>query len=79
MVKNPPANAGHMVLIPGWRRSPGVEMQSTRLLLPGKSHGEVSLVDYSPWGLKRVRQDLGTEQGQQWDNELLLMERYWLK
>ena len=54
-------------------------MQSTRLLLPGKSHGEVSLVDYSPWGLKRVRQDLGTEQGQQWDNELLLMERYWLK
>ena len=27
----------------------------TPVLLPGKSHGQRSLVDYSPWGCKRVR------------------------
>ena len=31
-----------------WRR----KWQPTPLLLPGKSHGWRSLVDYSPWGLK---------------------------
>ena len=27
-------------------------MQSTPVLLPGKSHGQRSLVGYSPWGCK---------------------------
>ena len=35
-----------------WRR----KWQSTPVLLPGKSHGQRSLVGYSPWGC-RVRCD----------------------
>ena len=35
-----------------WRR----KWQPTSLFLPGKSHGQRSLVGYSPWGLERVRQ-----------------------
>ena len=31
-----------------WRR----KWQSTPVLLPGKSHGQRSLADYSPWGRK---------------------------
>ena len=27
-------------------------VQSTPVLLPGKSHGQWNMVDYSPWGLK---------------------------
>ena len=38
-----------------WRR----RWQSTSVLLPGKSHGQRSLVGYSPWGC-RVRHDWGT-------------------
>ena len=52
MVKNLPANAGDLRdrgSIPGLGRSPG---ESTPVLLPGKSHGQRSLVDYSPWGCK---------------------------
>ena len=30
----------------------GKEMQPTPVLLPGESHGERSLVGYSPWGCK---------------------------
>jgi len=29
-----------------------IERQSTAVLLPGKSHGQRSLVGYSPWGRK---------------------------
>ena len=29
-----------------------IEWQSTAVLLPGKSHGQRSLVVYSPWGRK---------------------------
>ena len=47
LIKNPPAEAGS---IPGWGRSPGEgngnPLQSS---LPGKSHGQRSLVGYSPW------------------------------
>jgi len=54
VVKNPSANAGDIIdrgSIPGkipWRR----EWQSTPVFLPGKSHGQRSLVVYSPWGHK---------------------------
>ena len=56
MVKNPPAIAGDMRdsgLIPGLRRSPGKQQrQPTLVFLPGESHAQRSLVDYSPWGRK---------------------------
>ena len=48
VVKNPPANAGdirNMDLIPGSGISPG---QPTPVFLPGESHGQRSLVGYSP-------------------------------
>ena len=39
--------------ISGSRRSPGVKKwQSTSVFLPGKFHGQRSLVGYSPWGHK---------------------------
>ena len=49
MVKNPSANAGGLDLTPGlgrfpWRR----EWQPTPVFLPGESHGQRSLVGYSP-------------------------------
>ena len=55
MVKNPPVNAGDMRLrfdpsvgkIP-WRRA----WQPTPVFLPGESHGQRSLVGYSPRGHK---------------------------
>ena len=50
VVKNPPANAGDMGLIPGWGKSPGEgngnPLQYSSL---GKSHGQRSLAVYSPW------------------------------
>ena len=38
------------------------EMEADPVFLPGESHGQRSLEGYSPWGHKRVRQDLMTEQ-----------------
>ena len=61
VVKNPPANEGDVGLIPGSGRSPKKEMATHSSILAGKSHGQRSLVGYSPWGLKRVRHDLVTE------------------
>ena len=60
MVKNPPATAGDgrgMGSIPGLGRSPGEGHGDPFLFLPGESHGERSLVSYSPWG----REELDTE------------------
>ena len=62
MVKNPHANVADAHLIPGLRRSPGEKMAPTPVFLPGKSHGQRSLVSYSPWGHKRP--DLVTKQQQ---------------
>ena len=39
--------------------------QSTPVLLPGKPHGQRSLVGYRPWGHKRVGHNLATKQPQQ--------------
>jgi len=36
-------------LIPGWRRSPGGG-NANPVFLSGESHGQRSLVGYSPWG-----------------------------
>ena len=57
MVKNPHANAGGIRdagSIPGSGRSPegGRARQPTPVFLPGESHGQRSLVGYSPWGCK---------------------------
>ena len=66
MVKNPPANAGDASSTPGLGRSLGEgKWHPTPVVLPGKSHGQRSLVGYSPWGCKRVRNDLATKQQQQ--------------
>ena len=43
-----------------WRR----KWQPTPVFLPRKSHGQRSLVGYSPWGCKRVGHDLATKQQQ---------------
>ena len=53
MVKNPPAVAGRYRLDLwvekiSWRR----KWQPTPVFMPGKFHGQRSLVGYSPWGLK---------------------------
>ena len=46
-------NAGDPGSIPGLGRSPGEgNGNPTLVFLPGKSHGQRSLVGYSPWGRK---------------------------
>ena len=54
MVKNLPANAGDMGLIPGLGRSPGEGNGNTvaPVFFPGKSCGQRSLVGYNSWGRK---------------------------
>ena len=47
-VKNLPANAGDA----GWEDSQRKEWEPTPIFLPGKSHGQRSLVVYSPLGCK---------------------------
>ena len=56
--KESACNVGDLSSIPGvvkipWRR----EWKPTPVVLPGKSHGQRSLVGYSPGGHKRVRRD----------------------
>ena len=43
-----------------WKR----KRQPTPVFLPRKSHGQRSLVGYSPWGCKRAGHDLATKQQQ---------------
>ena len=50
LVKNPPANSGDAGSVPGSGRSPVKEMATHSST--GKSHGQRSLVVYSPWGCK---------------------------
>ena len=60
MVKNPPAIQETWVQ-PLGQEDPGKrEWLPTAVFLPGKSHGQKSLVGSSPWGHKRVRHDLAT-------------------
>ena len=46
-----------------WRR----KWQPSLVFLPGKSHGQRSLVGCTPWGCERVGHDLATKK-QQWKN-----------
>ena len=56
MVKSPSVSAGDSFLIPGSGRSPGEGkyflLRKNRVFLLGKSHGQRSLVDYTPWGCR---------------------------
>ena len=58
MIKNLPASAGdarNVGLIPGSGRLPWCrKWYPTLVLLPGKFHGQQSLVVYSPWGPKET-------------------------
>ena len=48
-------NAGNPGSVLGLGRSPGVgEWQPTPVFTPGESHGQWSLVGYSPWGCKKL-------------------------
>ena len=51
-----------------WRR----KWQPTPVFLPGESHGQRSLVGYSPWGCKRVRLDWVTKQQQKCNKTWIL-------
>ena len=63
VMKNLPASAGEASLTPGLGRSPG-EGNDNPNILAWKSHGQRSLVGYSPWGRKRVRNDLASKHQQ---------------
>ena len=55
VVKNPPANAGDsetQVQSLGQEDPLEKEMATTPIFLPGKFHGQRSLLGYSPWGCK---------------------------
>ena len=65
MVKNPPAVVGDIRdtgSIPGVEDPLEKEMATHSVFLPGKFHGQRSLVGYSPWSCKRVGHDLVTKQ-----------------
>ena len=77
VVKNLPANAGDagdsgfcswVGKIP-WRR----KWQSTPAFMPGKFHGQRSLVGYSPWSHRRGGHNLATKQ-QQINNQHVTFE-----
>ena len=61
VVKNLPASAGHLGLIPGSGRSLG-EGNGNPLQYSCLGHPMGSLVGYSPQGRKRIRHDLVTKQ-----------------
>ena len=67
-VKNPPAHAEDMGSIPGRQDPRRRKWQPTPIFLPGKSHGQRSLADHSPWDCKRAGQNLATTQQQKWNN-----------
>ena len=55
VVKDPPANARDVGLIPGSGKCPcRRKWQPTPVFLPGESHGQRSLAGYSPWGCKEL-------------------------
>ena len=50
VLKNPPANAGDVGLIPGLGRSPGGGNGNPLQYCLENPHGQRSLASYSPWG-----------------------------
>ena len=54
VVKNLPASAGDMGLIPGSGRSPGKGNGNPLQLPEKKPHGQKSMANISPWGCKEL-------------------------
>ena len=52
MVKNPPTMQEMQVESLGWEDPWRRAWQPTLVFLPGESHGQKSLMGYSPWGCK---------------------------
>ena len=62
VVKNPPATAGAEGSVLGWKDPLEKEMAAhSSILAHGKSHGQRSLVGYSPCGRQRVGHNLVTK------------------
>ena len=66
MSKNPPEMQEMQLQFLGQNSPQSRKWQPTPVFLPGKSksHGQRSLVGYSPWGHKRVGYNLATKQQQ---------------
>ena len=62
VVKNLPATAGDVGLIPGLGRYPGEGNGNPSSILAWKSHRQRSLVGYSPWSHESVGHHLATKQ-----------------
>ena len=62
VLKDPPENAGDMGSIPGLERPLEKKMATHASILAWESHGQRSLVGYSPWGHKRVGHNLAIKQ-----------------
>ena len=60
-VENPPAMQETQVQSLGWEDPLEKEMATHSIFLPGISHGQKSVVGYSPWGHKRLGHDLATK------------------
>ena len=54
VVKNPPANAGHVESIPGWKDPLEEEIATHSSILGWEPHGQKSLVGYSQWSHKEL-------------------------
>ena len=54
MVKNPPAKQEMQVQSLGWEDPLEEEIATHPVFLPGKSHGQRSLVGCSPWGCREL-------------------------
>ena len=54
IVKNPPAMQETRVQSLGWEDPRGKEIATHSSFSSGKSHGQRSLVGYSPWGSKEL-------------------------
>ena len=68
MVKNPPAVRETWTLSLGWEDPLEEGWQPTPVFLPGESHGQRSLVGYSPWGRKELdmTERLSTHSEKEW-------------
>jgi len=64
VVKNPPTNAEDSGSIPGLGRSPEEGMATHSSILAWRIPWTEEPAGYSPWGHKRVRHNLVTEQQQ---------------
>ena len=71
MVKTLPCSAADLGWSLGWEGPPEKGMATILVFLPGESHGQRSLVGYSPWGRKESGMTEVTKEQQQkprWPN-----------